>query len=110
MSWPEQVIFILAQPLSDDNVFYLTREIDIQTYQALSKNNIKSMFKLTRPLALLFLIIMHLYVHFILRRTMRPLHHLGIWIDNLTLKNVTDPIPNFEFDELKYAIPLASVL
>ncbi|MBU2968686.1 HAMP domain-containing histidine kinase [Pseudoalteromonas sp. C2R02] len=101
MSWPEQVIFVLAQPLNDGNIFYLTRQIDIETYQALSKNNIKNMFKLTWPLALLFLIIMHLYVHFILKRTMRPLHHLGTWIDNLTLNNVTDPIPDFEFNELK---------
>jgi len=101
MSWPEQVIFVLAKPFNDGNTFYLTRHIDIETYQALSKNNIKNMFKLTWPLALLFLIIMHLYVHFILKRTMRPLHHLGTWVDNLTLNNVTDPIPDFEFNELK---------
>ena len=101
---------LLIQKSNTSDIVTRLQEIDIHTYQALSKYNSKSMFKLTRPLALLFLIIMHLYVHFILRRTMRPLHHLGIWIDNLTLKNVTDPIPNFEFDELKYAIPLASVL
>jgi len=102
MSWPEQVIFVLAQPLNDGNIFYLTREIDIDTYQTLSKNNIKNMIKLTWPVALLFLIIMQLFVHFLLKRTMRPLHQLGIWVDHLTLDNVTDPIPDFEFKELKH--------
>jgi len=101
MSWPEQVIFVLAQPLNDGKIFYLTRQIDIDTYQALSQNNIKNMVKLTWPLALLFLIIMQLFVHLLLKRTMRPLHQLGIWVDNLTLDNVTDPIPDFEFNELK---------
>jgi signal transduction histidine kinase len=101
MSWPEQVIFVLAQPLNDGKIFYLTRKIDVGTYQVLSQNNIKNMVKLTWPLALLFLIIMQLFVHFLLKRTMRPLHQLGIWVDNLTLDNVTDPIPDFEFNELK---------
>lgn len=102
ISWPEQVIFVLAKPLNDGNIFYLTRLIDIDTYQALSQNNIKNMVKLTWPLALLFLIIMQLFVHLLLKRTMRPLHQLAIWIDNLTLDNVTAPIPDFEFNELKH--------
>ncbi|PAJ73542.1 hypothetical protein CJF42_15205 [Pseudoalteromonas sp. NBT06-2] len=102
ISWPEQVIFVLAQPLNDGKTFYLTRKIDIETYQDLSKNNIKNMIKLIWPVALLFLIIMHLFIHFLLKRTMRPLHQLGIWVDHLTLDNVTDPIPDFEFKELKH--------
>ncbi|SFC61733.1 sensor histidine kinase [Pseudoalteromonas denitrificans] len=102
IAWPEQVIFILAKPLNDGKTFYLIRKIDIETYQALSKRSIKNMFKLTWPLALLFLIMMHLSVHVLLKRTMKPLFRLGTWIDDLTLENVSDPIPDFDFKEFKH--------
>jgi signal transduction histidine kinase len=98
--WPKQVLFIIAQPLNDGETFYLVRNIDTQQYDALSQMGISRMFKLTWPIALIFLLVMHFSVQILLRRTLKPFYELGEWVENLTLENVQQNMPNFEFYEL----------
>jgi len=98
--WPEQAIFIIAQPLNDGQVFYLIREINIEQYDALSQSGIIKMFSLTLPIALLFLVMMHIVVQLLLKRTLKPVRQLGDWVDSLTIDNVTKAVPSFEFNEL----------
>ncbi|MCJ8318102.1 MAG: HAMP domain-containing histidine kinase [Colwellia sp.] len=98
--WPEQAIFIIAQPLNDGQIFYLIREINIEQYDALSQSGIIKMFSLTVPIALLVLVMMHIVVHLLLKRTLKPVRQLGDWVDTLTIDNVTKAVPSFEFNEL----------
>lgn len=98
--WPEQAIFIIAQPLFDGQTFYLIRTFNIEQYDALSQMGISKMFRLTWPIALLFLLVMHFSVQVLLKRTLRPFYQVGDWVENLTLDNVKLPIPDFEFAEL----------
>lgn len=100
ISWPEQAIFIIAQPLFDGKTFYLVRSINIKQYDALSQMGISKMFQLTWPIALIFLIVMHFSVQLLLRRTLRPFYQIGDWVEGLTLENVNEQTPNFEFYEL----------
>jgi len=99
-AWPEKVIFVVAQPLNDGEIFYLIRIIDTEQYDELGKNGIVNMISFTWPLALLFLIMMHLAVHFLLKRTLKPFNQLGDWVDTLTLSDSDKTPPNFEFNEL----------
>jgi len=94
------VLFIIAQPLYDGKTFYLIRNIDTQQYDALSQMGISRMLKLTWPIALIFLLVMHFSVQLLLKRTLKPFYHLGDWVENLTLENVQQSMPNFEFYEL----------
>jgi len=98
--WPEQVVFIIAQPLFDGKVFYLLRNINTEKYDALSQMGIKKMLHLTWPIALIFLLIMHFSVQILLRRTLKPFYQIGDWVGSLTLKNVNEVMPDFEFTEL----------
>lgn len=98
--YPEKALFIVAQPLLDNKTLYLTREIDIKKYDELSKNGILKMFIITLPIALVFLIIMHVLVKLVLKRTLKLVDELGSWVDSLTIENVKDAKPNFEFIEL----------
>ena len=98
--WPEQAIFIIAQPLNDGQIFYLIREINIEQYDALSQSGIIKMFSLTLPIAILFLVMMHIVVQLLLKRTLKPVRQLGDWVDTLTIDNVTKAVPSFEFNEL----------
>ncbi|TWX57748.1 sensor histidine kinase [Colwellia hornerae] len=100
ISWPEQAIFIIAQPLFDGKTFYLVRSINIKQYDALSQMGISKMFQLTWPIALVFLIIMHFSVQLLLMRTLKPFYQIGDWVESLTLENVNEQTPNFEFYEL----------
>jgi len=98
--WPEQVLFIIAQPLHDGKTFYLVRQINTQQYDALSQVGISKMLKLTWPIALIFLTVMHFSVQLLLKRTLKPFYQLGDWVENLTLENVKQTTPDFEFYEL----------
>lgn len=98
--WPEQVLFVIAQPLFDGKTFYLVRKIDTQQYDALSQIGISKMLKLTWPIALIFLLVMHFSVQLLLDRTLKPFYQLGDWVESLTLENVNQQTPNFEFKEL----------
>lgn len=98
--WPERVLFIIAQPLFDGKTFYLVREINIKQYDALSQMGISKMFKLTWPIALVFLLVMYFSVQLLLDRTLKPFYRIGDWVETLTLKNVNDKTPDFEFKEL----------
>lgn len=98
--WPEQVIFIIAQPLFDGKKFYLLRKINTKHYDSLSQMGISKMIKLTWPIALVFLIIMHFSVQLLLNRTLKPFYQLGDWVEQLTLENVEHSTPDFEFYEL----------
>ena len=98
--WPKQVIFVVGHPLNDGKVLYLVRNIDTEQYDALSKIGIVKMFSLTWPLALLFLILMQLVVHLVLKRTLRPFNQLSDWVDTLSLENAKQVLPDFEFKEL----------
>lgn len=98
--WPEQAIFIIAQPLFDGKMFYLLRNINIEQYDALSQMGIKKMLHLTWPIALIFLLVMHFSVQMLLTRTLKPFYQIGDWVDSLTLKNVNELTPDFEFTEL----------
>jgi len=98
--WPEQAVFIIAQPLNDGKMFYLLRNINIEQYDELSQMGIKKMLHLTWPIALLFLLVMHFSVQKLLTRTLKPFYQIGDWVDSLTLKNVNELTPDFEFTEL----------
>jgi len=98
--WPEQVLFIIAHPLFDGKTFYLVRKINTQQYDALSQIGISKMLKLTWPIALIFLTMMHFSVQLLLKRTLKPFYQLGDWVENLTLENVNQTTPDFEFNEL----------
>jgi signal transduction histidine kinase len=100
LSWPEQAIFIIGQPLFDGKTFYLVRKINIKQYDALSQMGISKMFQLTWPIALVFLLIMHFSVQLLLKRTLKPFYRIGDWVESLTLENVEQLTPNFEFYEL----------
>jgi len=100
IAWPEKVLFIIAQPLNDGNTFYLVRSIKTELYDTLGKNGIIKMVSLTWPVAVLFLLIMHLSVHLLLKRTLRPFNQLGDWVDTLNLTSLDNEVPNFEFNEL----------
>jgi signal transduction histidine kinase len=97
---PEQAIFIVAEPLFDGNVFYLVRKININEYDALSQMGITKMFQLTWPIALVFLLIMHFSVQLLLNKTLKPFYRVGDWVESLTLENVDQVTPDFEFYEL----------
>jgi signal transduction histidine kinase len=97
---PEQAIFIVAEPLFNGNVFYLVRQINIKEYDALSQMGITKMFQLTWPIALVFLLIMHFSVQLLLNKTLKPFYRVGDWVESLTLENVDQITPNFEFYEL----------
>jgi signal transduction histidine kinase len=97
---PEQAIFIVAEPLFDGNVFYLVRKINIKEYDALSQMGITKMFQLTWPIALVFLLIMHFSVQLLLNKTLKPFYQVGDWVESLTLENVDQVTPDFEFYEL----------
>ncbi|NQZ21797.1 MAG: HAMP domain-containing histidine kinase [Colwellia sp.] len=98
--WPEQAIFIIAQPLFDGKTFYLVRNINIEQYDALSQMGIKKMLHLTWPIALIFLLVMHFSVQILLTRTLKPFYQIGDWVEGLTLENVNELAPDFEFREL----------
>jgi signal transduction histidine kinase len=100
ISLPEQAIFIIAQPLFDGKTFYLVRQINIKKYDALSQMGITKMFQLTWPLALVFLLIMHFSVQVLLNKTLKPFYQVGDWVESLTLENVDQVTPDFEFYEL----------
>ncbi|MBA6263731.1 HAMP domain-containing sensor histidine kinase [Colwellia sp. Bg11-12] len=100
ISWPEQAIFVIAQPLFDGKIFYLVRKINIKQYDALSQMGISKMFQLTWPIALIFLLVMHFSVQLLLKRTLKPFYRIGDWVESLTLENVEQDTPNFEFYEL----------
>ena len=100
LSWPEKVLLIVAQPLNDGNIFYLVREINIEQYEALSQNGIMKMLILTLPIALLYWLIMRVFVQLLLKRTLKPFGQLSDWVDTLTKDNVGMPVPDFEFNEL----------
>jgi signal transduction histidine kinase len=97
---PEKAIFIVAEPLFDGNTFYLVRKINIKEYDALSQMGIKKMFQLTWPIALVFLLIMHFSVQILLNKTLKPFYRVGDWVESLTLENVNQVTPDFEFYEL----------
>jgi signal transduction histidine kinase len=97
---PEKAIFIVAEPLFDGNTFYLVRKINIKEYDALSQMGIKKMFQLTWPIALVFLLIMHFSVQILLNKTLKPFYRVGDWVESLTLENVDQVTPDFEFYEL----------
>jgi len=99
-SLPEKVIFIVAEPLFNGKVFYLVRKINIKEYDALSQMGITKMFQLTWPIALIFLLIMHFSVQLLLNKTLAPFYRVGDWVENLTLENVDQAPPDFEFYEL----------
>ncbi|MCP5079572.1 MAG: HAMP domain-containing histidine kinase, partial [Psychromonas sp.] len=42
----------------------------------------------------------YLLLQRLLKRTLKPFHQLGEWVDNLTPENMHQPLPNFEFSEL----------
>jgi signal transduction histidine kinase len=98
--WPEQALFIIAQPLFDGKTFYLVRKFNIEQYDALSQMGISKMFQLTWPIALIFLLVMHFSVQLLLNRTLKPFYQVGDWVESLTLENVEQITPNFEFYEL----------
>ncbi len=98
--WPEQAIFMIAQPLFDGKTFYLIRKINIEQYDALSQMGIKKMLHLTWPIALIFLLVMHFSVQILLTRTLKPFYQIGDWVEGLTLENVNELTPDFEFKEL----------
>jgi signal transduction histidine kinase len=100
LPWPEQAVFIIAQPLNDGKMFYLLRNINIEQYDALSQMGIKKMVQLTWPIALIFLLVMHFAVQMLLKRTLKPFYRIGDWVDSLTLENVNRLTPDFEFTEL----------
>jgi signal transduction histidine kinase len=100
ISLPEQAIFIIAQPLFDGKTFYLVRQINIKKYDALSQMGITKMFQLTWPIALVFLLIMHFSVQLLLNKTLKPFYRVGDWVESLTLENVDQIPPDFEFYEL----------
>jgi signal transduction histidine kinase len=97
---PEKAIFIVGEPLFDGNTFYLVRKINIKEYDALSQMGIKKMFQLTWPIALVFLLIMHFSVQILLNKTLKPFYRVGDWVESLTLENVDQVTPDFEFYEL----------
>jgi len=99
-SWPEKVVLIVAQPLNDGKTFYLVRVINIEQYDALSQNGIMKMMLLTLPIALIFWLMMHVFVHLLLKRTLKPFGQLSDWVDTLTKENVDKAVPDFEFNEL----------
>jgi signal transduction histidine kinase len=98
--WPKYVVFVVAQPLNDGNVFYLVRTIETEHYDDLGKTGIAKMFSLTWPLALVFLLVMHTIVQLVLTKVLTPFHQLSLWVDTLTLANVSHDVPNFKFKEL----------
>ncbi len=100
LSWPEKVLLIVAQPLNDGNTFYLVRTINIEQYDALSQKGIMKMMLLTLPIALVFWLMMHVFVHLILKRTLKPFGQLSDWFDTLTNDNIDKAVPDFEFNEL----------
>ena len=100
ISWPEKVVLLVAQPLNDGQTFYLVREINIAQYDALSQNGIMKMLVLTLPIALVFWLMMHVFVHLLLERTLKPFAQLSDWVDTLTKDNVGKAVPDFEFNEL----------
>jgi len=98
--WPKYVVFVVAQPLNDGNVFYLVRTIDTEHYDDLGTAGISKMFSLTWPLALIFLLVMHAIVQLVLTKVLKPFHQLSTWVDTLTLANVGQDVPSFKFKEL----------
>jgi signal transduction histidine kinase len=98
--WPKYVVFVVAQPLNDGNVFYLVRTIDTEHYDNLGKTGIAKMFSLTWPLALVFLLVMHAIVQLVLTKVLKPIHKLSAWVDTLNLTNVSHDVPSFKFKEL----------
>ncbi len=98
--FPEVVVFMVAQPLKDGNTFYLTRQIDPSINTNHIENRIFTMFKLTWPLALAFLLLIHLAVQLVIRRLTQPMEALAHWADSLSLKDIGKPAPEFGFEEL----------
>ncbi len=97
---PEQIIFMLAQPLKDGTLLYLSRRLKIKQFNSNIKTRIKRTFELTWPLALGFLLLILGSVHLILKRITTPLKKLGDWSDRLTLDCIDKSAPDFIFEEL----------
>jgi signal transduction histidine kinase len=97
---PEKIIFILAHPLKNNSVFYLTRQVDLAAHASQIKSRMLTMLSSTLPIALFFLLLILASVHLILSRLTRPMQRLGGWADELTLENVSQQPIDFGFDEL----------
>ena len=101
ISAPSTVAFVVAQPLFDGQLFYLTREINIDfMHNPQAQEQVLSMFRLTWPLALGFLILILGAVHLIIKRLTQPMADLANWADSLTLKDIGKQAPSFGFQEL----------
>ena len=101
ISTPNKVAFVVAQPLFDGQFFYLTREINIDLiHNPQAQEQVLSMFRLTWPLALGFLILILCAVHLIIKRLTQPMADLANWADSLTLKDIGKKAPSFGFREL----------
>lgn len=98
---PNMVAFVVAKPLHDGRFFYLTREISIDlTKNPQAQEQVVSMFRLTWPLALGFLILIMAAVQLIIKRLTQPMAELANWSDTLTLKDIGKQAPSFGFEEL----------
>lgn len=101
LSVPSTVAFVVAQPLFDGQLFYLTREINIDLDQnPQAQEQVFSMFRLTWPLALGFLILIMSAVYLIIKRLTKPMADLANWADSLTLNDIGNQAPSFGFEEL----------
>lgn len=97
---PNTVAFVVAKPLFDGKIFYLTREIDIDPIRNPVQERVFAMLSLTWPLALSFLILILIAVQIMIKRLTQPMEGLANWADSLTLEDIGNVAPTFGFEEL----------
>jgi signal transduction histidine kinase len=97
---PKQVNFMLAQPLKNKQIFYLTRSITVDNQSYLIKDRIKSTFYSTAPIAITFVLLILMTIFLVFRKISYPIQMLNNWLTHLSTKELAQPRPDFGFIEL----------
>jgi signal transduction histidine kinase len=96
---PKEVIYVVTLPLANNKILFLFRHINSDKYAISMDSKISTLVSSTLLIAMVFFLLFHLVVKLTLKYNLKRLNHLDRWVGELTLDNVEQPIPNFNFDE-----------